>query len=294
MYNYMMTDTQIQTFEDFPVTFIHHEEIPYISHRSLADYFKWSCDTRRRRFKNVSENHPEMVAYFQCDSSRGMQLLHPSTMPTTEYNRLNSNGLITRCLTKQGLILTLMKENKHHRAREFQKFGCAVLDSYMTHGEVRRHEASNLAELTAKINAENDTKRLENERFRLELENRRMELEQKRLESAEMIATREKLQKENYQLANLNAWSCILRTKKLLGTTLTSTQKDKINHFVRVLKTMRLVEFISRPEWSRSKSFFVSDEAFKEAIPDIKRLTLRIGRGQNIMYYAKKHGKCLL
>ena len=128
-------------------------------------------------------------------------------MPTTEYNRLNSNGLITRCLTKQGLILTLMTEKKHPRAEEFQKFGCAILDSYMTHGEVGRQEASSLTELTAKINAENETKRLENEKFRLELEKQRMDFEQKKLENAAMVADREKLEKENYQLANVVLYS---------------------------------------------------------------------------------------
>ena len=286
--------TQVQTFEDFPVTFVHHETIPYISHRSLAEYFKWPRTTRKRKFMNIAQPHPEMVAYFQCGPSREVQKLHHPFTSTEEFMTMTKAGLITRCLTKQGLILTLMKENKHARAKEFQKFGCAVLDSYMTHGEVGRQEASSLVELTAKINAENDTKRLENEKFRLELEKQRMDFEQKKLESAEMLAEREKLEKENYQLANLGAWSCILNAKRLAGTILTSSQKSKMNTFVRTLVIKKRVKWIRRPEWRKSKPFFVSREALQESMPDIGRLNLRIGRRQNLMYYAKKQGKCLL
>ena len=287
-------NTLTKTFEDFPVTFIHHEETPYISHRSLADYFKWKSGTRKNRFNDVAKPHPEMVAYFQYGPSREVKKFdHPFTS-TEEFILMTKAGLITRCLTKQGLILTLMKENKHPRAKEFQKFGCAVLDSYMTHGEVGRHEASSLVELTAKINAENETKRLENERFRLELEKQRMDFEHKKLESAAMIAEQEYLKKENYLLANLGAWSCILNSKRLNGTVLTSSQKSKMNTFVRTLVIKKRVKWMRKPEWKKSKPFFVSDETLQESMPDIMQLRLRIGRSQNLMYYAKQNGKCLL
>ena len=109
-----------------------------------------------------------------------------------------------------------------------------------------------------------------------------------------MIAEQEKLEKENYQLANLNAWRCILERKGLLNTIFTSSQKTKLNTFVRILVIKKLVEWKRRPEWNNSKTFFVSTEALQASIPDIMQLKLRIGRRQNPLYWSRKQGKCLL
>ena len=142
--------TLVQTFEDFPLTFLENENIPYISHKSLSDYFKWPKTTRRNRFKKLAENHPEMVAYFKTTHGGRGEFLDPSFVCTDEFTYMNNTRQITRCLTKQGLILVLIKEDSHPRAVEFQKFACAVLDSYMTHGEVGPQESTSIAELTEK------------------------------------------------------------------------------------------------------------------------------------------------
>ena len=282
--------TQVQAFEDFPLTFIEHDTVPYIAHKSLADYFKWPKTTRKNRFQKIAENHPEMVAYFLCDSSKGAQKMGPSTMPTAEYNRLNSNGKITRCLTKQGLILCLVKEDKHPRAIEFQKFACAVLDSYMTHGEVGPHKATSVAELTAKINAENEAKRLENINFSMQLEMKRLEIQQSKVKNDSLIREKKQLETDKQRLLNLPAFRTILKEKLLLGARLTQNQISKINKFI-----SRNREFITweTDNEGRRRAFFRSQEHLAAARPAISRLRLYMSRQRCTMAWAKSNGKCM-
>ena len=280
-----MMNTLTKTFEDFPVTFLEYEKTPYISHQSLADYFKWTRDTRKRRFNSVAKPHPEMVAYFQCGPSRGVQKLHPSVVGPEEFKRLNDNCKITRCLTKQGLILTMMKENKHSRATEFQKFGCAVLDSYMTHGEVGRHEASSIVELTAKINAENETKRLENERFRLELEKQRMDFEQKKIENAELINVTQKQAEEIIQLNNLRAHRLINQRKGIQHPS--RAEFDRVCRFIATLSRQKII-------WKNRIPCFRSLEAYQTTIPAIDRLRIYVPRSQRTVQWKLKNGKYAL
>ena len=117
-----------------------------------------------------------MIAYFKTTPREVAQKMDHPFVSTEEFKHLSLCNQITRCLTKQGLILAMVKEDKHPRAIEFQKFACAVLDSYMTHGQVGPHQATSVAELTAKINAENEEKRLENNNFSMQLEFKRLEI----------------------------------------------------------------------------------------------------------------------
>jgi hypothetical protein len=285
--------TLVQTFEDFPLTFLEHQNVPYISHRSLSDYFKWSADTRRRRFKKIAENHPEMVAYFQCDSSRGMQILHPSTMPTEEYNRLNSNGKITRCLARQGLILALVKEDGHPRAREFQKFACAVLDSYMTHGEIGPHEANNYTELTAKINAENEARRLDveltrvkNDRLRIEFDGKiklkQLDIQEKKVENTALIEKTQILQSDITQAVDLRAYKCIFRIAGLPNN-IPNYQFKRVSKFVYSFAMQRYVEK------KHGQLVFKSRVALNAARPLILRQRFLFSRRDMTMEYAHKH-----
>jgi hypothetical protein len=280
-----MMNTLTKTFEDFPVTFLEYEKTPYISHQSLADYFKWTRDTRKRRFNSVAKPHPEMVAHFQCGPSREVQKLHHPFTSTKEFMNMTKAGLITRCLTKQGLILTMMKENKHPRATEFQKFGCAVLDSYMTHGEVGRHEANSLVELTAKINAENETKRLENERFRLELEKQRMNFEQKKIENAELINVTEKQAEEIDQLNNLRAHRLINERKGIQKPS--QAEFDRVCKFIATLSRRKII-------WKNRIPCFRSLEAYQATIPAIDRLRIYVPRSQRTVQWKLDNGKCAL
>ncbi len=296
--------TQVQAFEDFPLTFIEHDTVPYIAHKSLADYFKWPKTTRKNRFNKIAENHPEMVAYFKT-TPRGVaqkmghplvstggraRKLDPSLVGTDEFKHLSLCNQITRCLSKQGLILAMIKEDKHPRAIEFQKFACAVLDSYMTHGEVGPHEATSVADLTAKINAENEAKRLENINFSMQLEMKRLEIQQSKVKNDSLIREKKQLETDKQRLLNLPAFRTILKEKLLLGARLTQNQISKINKFI-----SRNREFITweTDNEGRRRAFFRTQEHLAAARPAISRLRLYMSRQRCTMAWAKSNGKCM-
>lgn len=277
--------TLVQTFEDFPLTFLEHQTIPYISHKSLSDYFKWPKTTRKNKFQKIAENHPEMVAYFKTTHGGGAQKMGPSLVGTEEFQRLNNTRQITRCLTKQGLILTLIKEDKHPRAREFQKFACAVLDSYMTHGEVGRHEATSVADLTAKINAENEAKQLvleqtraNNDRLRIEFDGKiklkQLEIKEKKVENAALIQEKDEEKRKADQALNLRAWICILNEHNMLNVKLTKFQTKRVNKLVGTLKRSGHIEWIYQKITKKRSPFFVSHEALADAKPIINGINL--------------------
>lgn len=289
-------NSQVQTFEDFPLTFLHHEKIPYISHKSLADYFKWHKTTRKNRFKKNAETHPEMVAYFKTTHGEVARKLDHPFVCTDEFRHLTLCNQITRCLTKQGLILAMVKEDRHPRAVEFQKFACAVLDSYMTHGEVGPHEATSVADLAAKINAENEAKKLDHEREKLALEHKkedneklrltmgvkRLEIQEKKVENAALIQKNEELETRNYQLKNLQAIPQIYKRKQVRQPT--KSQFEATKKFVKQLGRRYI-------EWIGSKPYFRSRALFLEALPRIDRFRYHIPRYEMTDEWKLANGK---
>ena len=81
-----MMNSVTKTFEDFPVVFLKHEDVSYISHKSLAEYFKWKTGTRKNRFNKVATSHPTWVAYFDTSDRTGVQKIHPPSVGTDEFH----------------------------------------------------------------------------------------------------------------------------------------------------------------------------------------------------------------
>jgi len=86
----------------------------------------------------------------------------------------------------------------------------------------------------------------------------------------------------------LNAWSLICKEKALFGISLTKAQKKKIGKLVNSFRVRGLVRRDGR------QSFFISEEAFQTALPDIQALKLRIGPRQKTVEYSLKNNICLL
>ena len=86
----------------------------------------------------------------------------------------------------------------------------------------------------------------------------------------------------------LNAWSRICREKGLFGISLTKAQKKKIGKLVNSFRVRGLVRRQGK------QSFFISEEAFQTALPDIQALKLRIGSRQKTVEYSLKNRICLL
>ena len=234
-----------KTFEDFPVVFLKHEDVSYISHKSLAEYFKWKTGTRKNRFNKVATSHPTWVAYFDTSDRTRVKKFDPSSVGTAGFKKLNDNHRILRCLTRRGLMMTLMQETKHPRAIEFQDFAISALDSLITHGYVRLHEANSLAEQTAKINAEN-------ERLKQEIKTLRLQIQR--------ITAESNTNHGNYiKCADRHAWTRIMRLRSIPSGSFTRTSRraTRMKGLVRELERLEVIEW--HGERNRKKPYFISE-----------------------------------
>ena len=271
--DYKMSSLTKKTFEDanvaFPVTFFEYDETPYVSHKSLANFFDWSDRKRKREFAGIAEFHPNKVAYFQCDSSRGGQFLTPCPPCTEDFQRLNDSGKIQRFLTKQGMILAVFQEKKHPKAKAFQDFCLSALDTLFSHGSVALPNAATLEEGTKKLDLERAKLKLQqshanNEKLRLTMGMKRLEIQEKKVENAALIQEKERIAQQNDQLMNWHACKRILRVKGIERGA-TTRQYEKVKSLVRQLGRPYII-------WHGTTPCFRSPEMFNKALPTIRRL----------------------
>ena len=278
-----MMNSVTKTFEDFPVVFLNHEDVSYISHKSLAEYFKWNDRKRRRRFETVSTDHPQWVAYFNTSDRTVGQKMSDQFVGTDEFEKLDRSNNVLRCLTRHGLMMTLMQETKHPRAIEFQDFAISALDSLLTHGHVRLHQANSLAEQTAKINAENERLKLQHETLRLQIQHKRLCIEERKTENASLIRQNEAQRKEISQLLNLKAHRLINKRKGIRQPS--PSQFRSVCKFVKLLGDRFIV-------WKSETPYFKSRELYEEALPHIDRLRLYVPQYEMTTEWKMKNNIC--
>jgi hypothetical protein len=279
-----------QTFEDsqgaFPIAFRTHEGKVYVSHRSVAEFFEWSDRKRRREFVAIADFHPDKVAYFVSQPSRGGHFLtDPSTC--TDFQKLDSGGKIQRFLSRQGLILAVFQENKHPRAKAFQDFCLSALETLFTQGTVSLPEARSLEEATEKLELEREKIRLEqtranNETLRLTMGVKRLEIEQNKQENAELIRVTEKQAEEIDQLKHLRAHRLINQRKKIKKPS--QTEYNRVCKFIQTLGKRKIV-------WKEGIPCFRSRAAYQATLPAIDRLRVFVPRSQRTVEWKLGNGK---